>query len=315
MSGILNSITRIIDTALTDAGRNNLAEGDIGITYVSFQDATIYASSLESGSADVVNYPFLEVATSLPSDVITFTSDDDGRLNFVKNKNGTNVQNGKLLASTKKGMSFVTGSISGSTFALSGSKFLESSIDAFSQLMSIGTVGPFDEETEFNLSHEKIHFDITNDNPIAKNGIKKITKEQGESLFQDKRLGHISNFKFLPPVQKNVGGTFTTIGNFSPLNNLKILSPTDIEKEIKIADLKGQSVDIEFTNTSRNNNILSQLFEIREGDIFKLDIIDYGDYQINEFSTKRVFFAGKLFVDMFGTHTFAHIFTLMFFDK
>lgn len=320
MSGILNPQTTILDTIITEQGRNKLTLGDLGIKFVSFQDLTFYAASVQSGSEDATNRPFLECCP-LSSDQIAFSSDDSGRLNPFKNTSGIGVSAGKVLASTKKSsLSFVTGSISGSQFIASGSILLDSSIDNFKKMMSIASIAQFEDAEKFTLSHDKISFSITQDNPIAKNGIKTISVENSESLFHDKRLSHVKNFKYLPPINKSNNPEVDQkipLGFFPPLGKLNNLSPENIEKEIDIAAKKGQTVDIEFSNTSRTNNLFCQFFELKTTDMIKLDVIDYGSYPsfTTEGSTKRIFFAGRLFVDNFGSHTFIHIFTLVFFDK
>ncbi len=315
MSGILDARSRVIDTVITDQGKIALSSGNFNISFASFQDSTNYQADAQSGSSDASNRPFLEPC-SLPSDLISFGVDDSGRLSFFNSVSGISVVGGKILASTKKKtLEVITGSLTGSKFVVSGTKLLdEGSIQAFRKMMSISTKYPNEDSEEFSISQNEISFDITNDNPLVQNAIKTTTLESAESLFQDRRLSHINNFAYLPPVNKT---TKTPLGFYPPLGTITRLTPEAIEREIAEAESKGQSFDVEFINTSRNNNIFAQFFEVNSNDLVKLDVIDYGSYpdEGSEFSTKRVLFAGKLMLDAFNNHTYIHMFTLVFFDK
>jgi hypothetical protein len=71
---------------------------------------------------------------------------------------------------------------------------------------------------------------------------------------------------------------------------------------------------VEFTDTSRDNNLIGQLFEYSSVGIEKLSIVDFGEFGDDDpFSPgKRVFFLGKIRKDSNGTETFMNIFTMVF---
>jgi hypothetical protein len=56
---------------------------------------------------------------------------------------------------------------------------------------------------------------------------------------------------------------------------------------------------------------MCQFFEFSSDQIKKLEIVDFGFYVSNG-KNKRVFFVGKLVQDQKGTHTFLHLFSVVF---
>ena len=75
--------------------------------------------------------------------------------------------------------------------------------------------------------------------------------------------------------------------------------------------------DIKFINTSESNNIVMQMFEVGNNRLVKLDVIDFGEFNISEEpfegfrSNKRVFFIGKVIFDSVRMPTFVNIFTMV----
>ena len=76
----------------------------------------------------------------------------------------------------------------------------------------------------------------------------------------------------------------------------------------------GQEVKI--IDSSRENNLMIQIFEQADDQLKKLSVIDFGLFQDNDPTVpgKRVFFAGKVYFDEGGTRQlkFANIFTVVF---
>ena len=73
-------------------------------------------------------------------------------------------------------------------------------------------------------------------------------------------------------------------------------------------------MSIEFSDTSRDNNLVGQMFEFDSTGIEKLSIVDFGEFGDNDpYSPgKRVFFVGKVLKDDSGSETFLNIFTVVF---
>ena len=57
-----------------------------------------------------------------------------------------------------------------------------------------------------------------------------------------------------------------------------------------------------------------QMFETGDGKFLKLDVIDFGEFNVPEDEArpnKHVFFVGKVFIDTYGMPTFINIFTIV----
>jgi len=311
MSGILNNKERILDFILTKEGRRQLAEdGSIQAEFAVFSDGgTFYQADAISGSADAGSRIYFE-ATSLPQDQISFEADDSGKLLPYPGSNIV-VKSGKVISGTISGSSQLR-FITGSEFASLSEKLLISSIDNFKNLLSIGSTDFFRDDDEFSLSQTTANFNLTNNSPIKKDGIKKINLNNIDTFFQDKKLSRIPNFKHLPPINKK-----TSQNPFgSPLGNYPKLGQGDILNFNQIKDeLRGkEEIIIEFAETSLENNLMSQFFEQQENELLKLDVLHFGEFidENDEFPTKNIYFIGKVFVNDFGAKSFVKLFTLIF---
>jgi hypothetical protein len=94
----------------------------------------------------------------------------------------------------------------------------------------------------------------------------------------------------------------------------------DNERRLSFSDLKNEMSifpysRIKFT-TSRKNNVVGQFFEVHNGAVTKLDVVDFGviknDSNNPNISTNKVFFVGKTYNDDRGTTCFVNMFTLIF---
>jgi hypothetical protein len=343
MAGILDQKTRIFDTIVTLEGRRQIATGKLRAEYFSFTDAgAFYNQDTLSGSDDAGRRITFE-ASSLPQDQIAFEADDSGRL--VPFRGSTvPVSNGKIVT-------FITGvsgsvrnevaEVDGDQFSSEANRLLDASLTNFNKLYIIGSPDLFDENrNEFLVSKEKIKFDITNGRPISNNHIQTLNINHIESFFQDKRLSHVPNFQYLPPVNKARPGTrqHRPLGYYARLGQQPYFEFANLGYELNQLKQTGYEEVIEFTETSKTNNLMCQLFELSDGEVVKLDVIDFGIFHVGsepfsaqqvteeelyeakregreldlERQTKHVFFAGKIFKDSRGTHTFVNMFTLVF---
>jgi len=315
MAGILNSKERILDTLLTEEGRRQLAAGNFQAVYYSFSDGlsiyqtdTIVSSSISSVPVLDETYRLCFEATSLPQDQVTFEADDSGKLFNPKNS-PIDVMSGQIFS----GSILVTSS----QFASTAGTLLSSSLESFKNLRILSSPNNFQNPNmEFLLSNKNIKFNITNNKPIHSEDTQKISIDKVESFFMDKRLSHIPNFSFLPPVNSaQTGRTTSSLGDFKNINQESFESYSDLEKELEYFSKNGFEEIIEFTETTTQNNIFAQFFELSDNSVVKLDVIDFGQFTVSnqkEFFIKHVFFAGKIFIDNFGATTFINMFTLVF---
>jgi len=331
MSGILDSKSRILDTIITLEGRRQIANAKLKIEYVSFTDnATYYREDLVSGSADASVRVYLE-SCHLPQDQITFEADDSGRLSPFKNADGNVVKDGQILGYSFNALtaSILSGStqgmyfLKGDEFASTSESLLASSIDNFNKLRVIGTKDKLFEDDGFMVGNGNVEFTITNDRPLPDATTHAAHINHLESLFQDVRLSNVRNFKFLPPINKLTDRSIdksdhrnthaSHLGNYKPWGRSHVygLKPSQLEHELAHYRKIGYSKVVTFEPTSMKNTLVGQFFEINFNNMKKLDVIDYGTY-VWKGDLRHAFFVGKVMTDENNTHTFVHIFTLVF---
>jgi|CXWK01.1.fsa_nt_gi hypothetical protein len=311
MSGILNSKERILDTIITQQGRKQISTGKLKPVFYSFSDTGTFYDKQDLDNLDI---PFelegrlMFEAASLPQDLICLEKDDSGKLivkEFQRTSGSFVLINGQTYDTENQ--LFVSESASQQNSFLSGSlrNFINLNLLSEAKELDINT-----NSSEFVVSPNSVTFNITRTVPMS--GSARVGSiDQIESLFEDKKLSHLSNFDFLPPV--NIPRTGTTIkqplGNFVDLKQSSILTLADLYQEI--TRFSDYMVSLNFLSTSKNNRIFSQFYEKSESSgIRKLDIIDFGEFEERNIR-KHVFFAGKLYRDSTGSDTFVNMFTLI----
>jgi len=313
--GILFGKERIIDTILTQEGRNQLAEGGLKATFVSFTDSSaIYDSdTIVSGGLQAVNRFVLE-ATNRVQDQITISSNEQGLLEtfVISDSSRFPIRQGQILSSSN-GNDITP--VSASQFTSMAASTISSSIDNFKNLYILKSPDPLNEqEKQFLIGPKEVSFSITPTNPTPEGGIKQACVDNIESLFYDKKLSHIPNFAFMPPVNSSSESgikQYTSLGNFVNLNQESMETYEHVEEMLNDMYSKGYGTVINFTETSKENNVFCQMFELSNGEIAKLEVIDFGQFATDS-GTKHVLFAGKVYTDSQGSETFVNIFTLVF---
>jgi hypothetical protein len=313
MSGLLEKKSRILDTFITTEGRRQASTGKMKVEYVSFSDAgAIYAlDTLISGGLDFTSRLTFE-AGNLPQDSITFEADDSGKLlaNFISADAGYNVVAGQIYSGSN------TEHVTGSQFASLSAKLLSSTLDSFKKLSILGSPDPLNlNYNDFIVYPEIVEFNITKTKPISNSEMQTIDIDKVESLFYDKRLSHIPNFKFLPPVNKPRTGNMAsaTLGDYANINQSPILQFSDLQRELNEIDRMGFKKTIQILKSSVQTNLFGQFFEISDDVVKKLDVIDFGDFPPdNKGIVRHVFFVGKIMTDGSNTTTFVNLFTLVF---
>ena len=191
---------------------------------------------------------------------------------------------------------------------------LSSSIGNFNRIDVIGTTDPLSDNNNFDLSGQRVVFDITDKNVESVCALPRANlARDAESIYQDRRLSHLDNLIYLPPRNKATPSapTGSILYNYPNNSQGEMLTYEDLENEIRFLP----SREIHFEETSMDNNIVCQLFEVSGEKLTKLSAIDFGEFNSNDPArpTKRFFFAGKIFpTDKFGTKTYANMFTLEF---
>lgn len=319
MAGILDNKFRIMDVIVTEEGKRQITSGKMRIEFATFTDGhTFYQGDIASGSDDASKRIFFE-ASCLPSDQITFETDDSGNLiaftggDFEVGSDGTVYQ-----GSDNRRLDPVT---SGSVFSSLIDGVLSSSIDNFKNLQTIGTKTIFD-SSEFETDVNFIDFTIANTSPFSDPDSATISLDNIEPLFMDYRLGHVDNFLFLPPVvsaDRSTTGVETSFGEYTDLNQARINDWYSLFQKVWPGYPSEESIPqystTTFTKTSKANNIMCQFFEsggISDARLKKLDVIDFGIFTLDDGSQMHSFFVGKVFIDSVGQPTFVNMFTIIF---
>ena len=340
--GLLDSKTRILDTIITLQGRSQIASGKLKAEFYSFTDmgAFYVQDTSVSASLDGTRRVYLE-ASSLPQDMITFESDDSGKLvNFKAST--VLVRNGQILTEVTSGLDSSGSNGAGkvflpvqdTVFASMADGLLSSSMDSYSNNYIIGSPDVFDENiSSFLVGNSSLGFTISDESPISSGEHQTANLEHVDGLFVDSKLSHLPNFQYLPPINKYRPGdtTVNLLVHYPNLNQRRQLSFSDVETTIEQATTRGFSSNISFEETSKVNNLVCQMFEIGDNEIVKLDVIDFGlfnlsgqDVSLSErlrqekdprkspTLSKHVFFVGKVFTDSHGVNKFINIFTVIF---
>tara|TARA_R110002126_G_scaffold31658_5_gene101666 strand:- start:1274 stop:2332 length:1059 start_codon:yes stop_codon:yes gene_type:complete len=350
MAGILNKRSRFIDLVITKEGKRQIASGGLRAEYASLSDSSVYYSNNEKNE-EVRKRIYFETMES-PNNVIVLEKDDSGKLlDFDFSPTGSIVGENIFSKDTlgKEEDLHKLKLSRGSQFASLSAALPASFLKHFTSNQFIGTK-TFNENSKFDLSTNELKFAISNSVPF-KTGPKKevINVDNAEPFLLDSKLTHLPNFSYLPPV--NIDGS--EYGKYSDLRNLTKETWEDIKTSLgikhfeEIDDFAEENDDmridksgdykvinrrkylptdteiikqynvVKFKNTSDENNLLMQLFEIDESrsKLKKLDIVDAGVYyeeeDVNLKYEKRVFYVGKIFLDSFNTPTFINMFTII----
>lgn len=320
MSGFLDSKSRLFDTIITQLGRSQMGLGNLTPSFVSFTDmGAVYAlDTIISGGPDITNRFQLE-ACNLPQDLITLEADDSGKLvgTYVSGSTTVSVAQGQILSGSRQ-FSETRVPLSGSQFNSMAGVILANSIDNFKNQYILASPQLFDERFDsFSVGQPNISFDITEERPIASTEIKEINLDNADPLFTDRRLSHIPNFQYLPPKNKRRPGETNAaalgdIGLYINLNQAPLTTYADIKEEIKQYEAIGYQKEVTFLETSRENNLVCQIFEVSSGEMIKLDVIDFGTFPADTDGISRhVFFVGKVYLDSDNVTTYCHIMTLV----
>jgi hypothetical protein len=285
-----------------------------------------------SGSADASSRLYLE-ACALPQDQVAFEANDAGRLNPFKNAIEIDVRDGRIVSGTfvQATSSVLTGSgervtfLTGSEFASTAGSLLDTSVEHFKMLHVLGTQGKLFDDARFLVNTDTIPFKITKKYPIGQNNVRYTHVKYLEGLFNDVRLSKHRNFKFLPPINDPKARVTNgnrerlikqkKLGNYVPWGVTKRLSATNVLHELN--RFRASHRTVRFDPTSKRNNLVLQMFEIRNNSVHKLDVIPFGKYwyRPSRRSRRRIvqfFFIGRIMTDDEGNDTFIHLFTLVF---
>lgn len=102
------------------------------------------------------------------------------------------------------------------------------------------------------------------------------------------------------------------LGQYRPLGSTKGISDAEIMSGLQFFEKHGFRVDVDFDPRPPVNRLVCQFFEKSTGTLLKLDMLDFGKVVLENGQLGDVYFVGKVVTDDNGTHTFIHLFTLVF---
>ena len=328
MSGILDKKNRILDFIITEEGRNQAANGELRVHFASFSDSgAFYTEKSGSYAEDITDRIQFEV-NMRPQDSLVLenppviASDRIAKQPSLKpfstrdfNIAGTNIRDIRkgIYAKFEDGKLKKTDLLTGSAIFEVADQICSSLSQNFTDMQIIGTTDPFDDSSDFEIFPESKTFTYQEFFRRRFGRLRRsfASTRYMESLFQDRRLSHLPNYNYLPPVNKGVVGGDEQLGSYPNLNKKGFAGLRDLMGHL--ASKNAQYVEFEFTETSRENNIIIQPIEVQNDSIKKLEIIDFGEFQDADPDSpgKRVFFVGKIYADENGNSTYANIFTVI----
>ena len=327
MAGILNKKERMLDMIVTHEGRRQATQGQLKIAYASFTDMhTFYRASGSFDTAEAADDRIFFEATNRIQDVVVPELEPGNSLRPFRA--GDFFVDGHTMASGSFKVGFIDrpNVLTGSQIKDADSSLLDSLANHFQDQRILRTSDPFSDTSDLILSTNSLKFALKRDTlfgrvPVGTQVIKgkphqpsRANIDSAPSLFMDKRFAHFPNFDFLPPV--NLPPPEREIGD--PLGDyLNLGEPADQTYEDIKEDLasRNRSVkNIEFIDTSRDNNLVCQIFEFSSDGVEKLSIVDAGEFEDGDPISpgKQVYYVGKILKDTSGTETFFNIFTVVF---
>jgi len=302
-----------MDILITDEGKRQASMGELKIHYATFTDRHAFYRE-EPGTDKVVDDATARIyfeCASRQQDQLVVETLSNGKIKAFKTSDfdleGTNIASGSLSQAAGIKNVFLTGS----QFVGKANNIISDITKNFTDQQILGQTDPFADTSGFTISPESTKFTISDTSPISKDGIKVASLDSVESLFQDRRLSHMPNFKYMPPKNlPTMGGDLgSDLGTYANWTQKEVLTIQDLMENLSGRDY----VDVEFTETSRDNNLMMQPFEFRPDSVDKLAIIDFGTFPDEDpYSPgKRVFFLGKLYTDSHNATTFVNLFTVI----
>jgi len=316
--GILYNKERIIDFIITQEGKRQAGSGELRVKFASFTDHHTYYE--KSGSLDLPNLAedasnriFFE-ASSRYQDVIVPELEAGMSLRPFRTSDFQVTGNTIASGTFQKGFIDRINVMSGSEIFDNFSQILDGIENNFTDQKIISSIDEYSYSNNFVIGPNNMTFKEGGTKYLKSSGNNaKINLEDVSSIFHDRRFNQFPNFKFLPPQNLPFPG-YTTGSILANYPKLDEESMGDTYGDI-LNNLQGcQSSVINFSETSRNNNFLCQIFESSNSGVDKLSIIEFGTFEgddLNSTDSKRVIFVGKIRRDSSGAETFLCLFTLV----
>ena len=205
--GILDKKTRFIDLVVTQEGKRQIAGGKLRAEFASLSD---YQAFYDAAEPENVSSRIYFEAMNRPENSIVLEKDDSGILfPFDFSPTGSIVGN-NIFNGTVESNVVVMKAATGSQFASTEAEVLSASLRHFKNNYFVGTSDIIGDD-EFEVQPKEIKFTINNQKPFGKSPLNEVINvDNAEPFFMDKRLTHLPNFQYLPPVNTDE----TPYGNY-----------------------------------------------------------------------------------------------------
>ena len=298
MAGLLDPKSRIIDAILTSAGKQQAFSGGLKIRYATFSDCGSKYIGDSQGVAIMSSASLgIEAFSTMWDNVVLETDENGYMLSFL----------GDNLSITQEGKAVVSGTVDNSVNVTSA--YVSSSLQSIENLQIIASAEPQVNDPGLAAVPSSHVFTVREGLPF--DGEPAISSvDDVESLFADKRLSKLPNFRFLPPTQRSNRAAVPSVPlgtyqNIAESNDYESLDP-----QLVLSNLEG--VSFELTPFTDRHTLVVQVFEESKGQFLKLDVIPYGAVGVSpEGSRSYMYFAGKVYDDGFETPTYVNIFTMV----
>ena len=319
MAGILNNKERVLDFTITKEGRKQISSGRMRIEFASLTDRHTFYQATGSQAPDVAedatNRIFFETAER-PQDLIVPELEAGTVMQPFRTEDF--IVKGRAIASG----TFKTGAVTranvltGSQITDIETKFLRTFLNNYRDHKILGTIDLFNDTTDFVLSATTASFAVT-DSVIDFNQSSLVDVLNLPNLYSSPRFSHLPNFRYLPPVNKLRPNEQepTPMGDYPELSSAGSKKFQTWESLHEYLSAK-QNLEFGFVDTSRDNNLLVQVFEFDDANnkVEKLSIVDYGEFSDNDPLSpgKHVYFVGRVREDEQGASTFINLLTVVF---
>jgi hypothetical protein len=315
MAGILDSKERIIDLVVTPEGKRQMNGGRFVMEYATLTDVgAFYSGEVQPDGSEVADDAGSRIhfeAVARYQDVVVPELEDGIVMRPLRTSDVTLSGRSFLSGSSHADALTYQNVLTGSALLAESERALRGIGTNFRDLRVLATEDPFSDNESFRVAPKEVEFSKGNTwNRAGSSGI--LDLEEAPSVFADKHFTHLPNFRYLPPVNvaKDSEGNAITLADYPSFLPPKAgYGWAEIQRDL----IGRRSATIGFPNTSRDNNLMGQAFEVGPSGVEKLTVVDFGEFDDDDISTRpsRVFFVGKMLRDASGTETFVKIFTLI----
>ena len=300
MAGCLDPKQRIMDVIITNNGRRQIVDGTFSIKYASFSDHGMFYRDNGNGVADDAAARIMFEPFTANTDIIIPEINDTNSIS-MDTSSGKKIVNGQVYTSG----SLATGTsnfISGAADVYSSSMdIIQTAVKHFDYLQIIGTDPGSEQQKYYTINPQSLSFEKPTEYTR--------TLDNLPPLYVDSKMASQPNFQYMAPC-------YTSNSDLIPMASYPQLqenSHSTIDTLTEYLYETGDHSSFSIESSDEIVNLLAQAFELDDGVVKKLTIVDYGAYydETGGF-LGQVYYLGKLYRDSNNIPKFVRILTLLF---